>query len=224
MPKVHPGYYPKKNKNYAHKKVNPNQNPQKQNPLKQKQKQNQNQKQVYVRRKSLFIKYVDPLQIEINDNVHGNNYNKRTHRFNFEDALERGDEERRRQFADLAPRRKIPQICIHWIRGLCQKNEYTCERHHTYDSSMLPVCQFFLKGECTNPDCIFRHPSGDLHKVFCVNYAYGFCPKGPKCTELHYKGKPTDFHQMRVFVERAIESHERAQKSRIQSYKPLVVQ
>lgn len=52
---------------------------------------------------------------------------------------------------------------------------------------MFPICQFYLRDGCSNPDCIFRHPASEQETVFCVNYARGFCAKGPKCTEKHLK-------------------------------------
>lgn len=53
--------------------------------------------------------------------------------FDFEPAMHAQEEKRRAIFEPLAPPRKEPIVCLHWLRGLCHKNEFTCERYHIYE-------------------------------------------------------------------------------------------
>ena len=49
-----------------------------------------------------------------------------------------------------------------------------------------PTCYFFsTQGECTNPDCTFRHTNPDAEKKDCPWYKKGFCRHGSKCKGRH---------------------------------------
>ncbi|KAL3896253.1 MAG: hypothetical protein SGCHY_004191 [Lobulomycetales sp.] len=102
-------------------------------------------------------------------------------------------------------------VCKHWLRGLCKKGEM-CEFLHEYNLKKMPECWFFTKnGECSNPECLYRHidPNSKIHdcawylrgfcrhgsgckhkhtrRLACQNYLTGFCPKGPDCDKGHPK-------------------------------------
>lgn len=87
--------------------------------------------------------------------------------------------------------RKQDTICKHWLRGLCKFRDYDCPYQHVYDMRLVPVCHFYVRGECTNADCTFLHPmSADT--VLCVSYARGFCKLGKKCPWQHKRLAATE--------------------------------
>lgn len=74
-------------------------------------------------------------------------------------------------------------VCKHWLRGLCKKGD-KCEFLHEYDPKKMPECWFFSNyGECSNPECIFRHIKPEVKT--CAWYDRGFCRHGPKCKNKH---------------------------------------
>lgn len=102
------------------------------------------------------------------------------------------------------------EVCKHWLRGRCANGD-NCDYLHEYNDAYVPECTFFKNlGQCTNPECPFKHisplekvplcaayvrgfcPSGkqcSLRHVFvedpCIHYLMGFCPLGPKCKQVH---------------------------------------
>ena len=143
-------------------------------------------------------------------------------RFEFDEQIEQSYAEEEALYRDLRPERKKPVVCLHWLRGLCHKNEYTCDCYHVYDERMLPICQFFIRGGCTNGDCMFRHPTNESDDVFCIAYARGFCPRGDSCTERHVQRTARDREHIGQYVREAIESHRRAEQ-RARKYTTLRV-
>jgi len=78
-------------------------------------------------------------------------------------------------------------VCKHWLRGLCKKGDM-CEFLHEYDLQRMPVCYFYSKyGECSNPDCVYRHISAEENMRECPWYNRGFCKHGPNCRNKHAK-------------------------------------
>lgn len=98
-------------------------------------------------------------------------------------------------------------ICKHYQRGLCKKGD-ACEFSHVYDLRGERECKEFSRfGICPQGDeCTFRHtmsisaqiltdqgtylhlpPTSPLRLPACPNYARGFCPLGPYCSQRHVK-------------------------------------
>jgi hypothetical protein len=130
------------------------------------------------------------------------------------DALE---EQERQFFAPLEPKKKIASVCKHWLRGLCRRNMYTCDYYHIYDEELLPLCQFFTRGECNIPDCMFRHPVLAKDMVYCVDYARGFCKDGPKCLKRHARFESSELAKRQQHIDYAIKSNVRARQKRPRS-------
>ncbi|KAL6059470.1 Cleavage and polyadenylation specificity factor subunit 4 [Balamuthia mandrillaris] len=82
--------------------------------------------------------------------------------------------------------KKKSVVCIHYLRGLCKKEE-NCEYLHEYNMEKMPECQFFREGECTNPECIFRHVRPEDRMEECLWFTRGFCKHGPRCKRRHIK-------------------------------------
>lgn len=120
------------------------------------------------------------------------------------------EDERYELCKHMAPRRKKPIVCAHWLRSLCHKNEYTCDELHVFDPELLPICRFFLKGCCTNGDCKFRHPVSEQSDLYCVAYARGFCPRGAKCDERHIQHSEQERRNIGRHVIAAARTHKRA--------------
>jgi len=133
-------------------------------------------------------------------------------RFEFDDDVLQQETEEEALYRDLRPKHKKPVVCLHWLRGLCHKNGYTCDCYHVFDQRMLPICQFYIRGECTNGNCMFRHPTDEWDDVFCIAYARGFCARGESCTERHVKRGIKQRDNIQQYVRDAIESHRRAEE------------
>lgn len=108
--------------------------------------------------------------------------------------------------------RKQNTICKHWLRGLCKFRDYDCPHQHVYDDRLRPVCHFFIRNQCTNPDCPFLHPN-QTESVLCVSYARGFCKLGDKCPWQHKRKTEHDLLNYRHCVEEA-EMSQRSYESR----------
>lgn len=141
--------------------------------------------------------------------------------FSFEPEMQRLEEEREARLRSVAPRKKKPVVCLHWLRGLCHLDEITCGSLHVYEPSLFPVCHFFNKdgGRCNNPDCIFRHPSSLDGDLICVAYARGFCEQGEKCPHRHIKRRKTELERRDEFIREAQESHRQVER-RAERYQP----
>ena len=142
--------------------------------------------------------------------------------FGFEFEMLRLAQEREAQCEKIAPGKKKPIVCVHWLRGLCHRNEITCDSLHVYEPSLFPVCHFFNKddGRCNNPDCIFRHPSSLDGDLICVGYARGFCERGEKCPHRHIRRRAEELDMRDQFVREAQESHSRIER-RAHKYQPF---
>jgi cleavage and polyadenylation specificity factor subunit 4 len=80
-------------------------------------------------------------------------------------------------------------VCKHWLRGLCKKGDH-CEFLHEYNLKKMPECWFFSKyGECSNPECIYKHVDPNQRLKECVWYARGFCKHGPNCRNKHTRNR-----------------------------------
>ena len=132
--------------------------------------------------------------------------------FDFENYLATSDLQEEaiiKEFALKQPKfKKNEEVCTHWLRGLCQFVDHECPNLHIYEPQLFPLCQFHVRGQgnCTNADCIFRHP-GDDRQVLCVDYARGFCKNGLHCDYKHKKLRAEDLQSLRHHVEEAIQSH-----------------
>jgi hypothetical protein len=131
--------------------------------------------------------------------------------FDFEPELVETDRAYDEKMAASAKKKK-PEVCLHWLRGLCHDNDIDCDRWHKFDPEMLPICTFFQSGQCNNPDCIFRHPRDEEEDIICVAYAQGFCKKGKKCTEHHIQRTMRDIINVEEYAQKAVDSHRRAQE------------
>lgn len=120
--------------------------------------------------------------------------------FEFEQAISRQDDDRRRllesqgllrdtQGGSVIVGRGCSVVCRHWLRGMCWKGEF-CEFLHQYDTGRMPICRQFQKcGHCADYDrgsCVFLHERIEDGPA-CVHYYLGFCRAGPKCRKRHQR-------------------------------------
>lgn len=113
-------------------------------------------------------------------------------RFDFEDFIEEQDKRERlleAQFYEKHPelRKKKNQICTHYYRGMCHKGKLECEFLHSGDETYIAICQFFVNDQCTDANCMFRHPDKQLFNNECNAFKRGFCEKGRLCKYKHVK-------------------------------------
>lgn len=118
--------------------------------------------------------------------------------FEFEDHLVEKDlleQQREEDFYMKHPelRKKKTQICTHYYRGMCHKGKLECEFLHTGDENYIAICQFYVNDQCTELNCMFRHPPKHLFNNECNAYKRGFCEKGKLCKYKHVKYRhPSD--------------------------------
>lgn len=118
--------------------------------------------------------------------------------FDFEDYIEEQDrleKEREDKFYESHPelRKKKNQICTHYYRGMCHKGKLECEFLHSGDENYIAICQFYVNDQCTEVNCMFRHPPKHVFNNTCNAYNRGFCEKGSLCKYKHVKYKhPSD--------------------------------
>lgn len=130
--------------------------------------------------------------------------------FDFERSFVQSDAEHDAKMAQAA-KKKLPEVCSHWLNSICHKTEDECLRWHKYDLKLLPLCRFFKEGKCNNPDCRFRHPYDEEEDIICVAYAQGFCKRGKNCPEHHIRRTERDIINQQEYVRAAVESKRRAQ-------------
>lgn len=136
--------------------------------------------------------------------------------FDFEESFTKLDAEFDREMAK-AVKKKLPEVCSHWLNSICHKTELECPRWHKYDLKLLPLCRFYKEGKCNNPDCRFRHPTDEEEDIICIAYAQGFCKRGKNCPEHHIKRTARDIINQPEYVKAAVESKRRAQMRANQS-------
>jgi hypothetical protein len=95
-----------------------------------------------------------------------------------------------KQFYQKHPglRKKQPQLCRYFMRGLCQKNALMCMAKHTMGSNTrIANCQFFASNRCMRSDCEFLHDRSMVRAKQCPDYLLGFCARGPACSLHHFR-------------------------------------
>lgn len=103
-----------------------------------------------------------------------------------QDVLEKQREDKfYEQYPDL--KKKKNQICTHYYRGMCHKGKLECEFMHSGDENYIAICQFYINDQCTEANCIFRHPPKHVFNNLCNAYKRGFCEKGSLCKYKHVK-------------------------------------
>jgi len=105
-------------------------------------------------------------------------------------TLDQKNDEIAHQFyrANPSKRQKRQAACTHWMIGLCVKGALECEYLHNALPENIPICKFFVKGECTNTECTFRHVRPPPPpRAPCPHYTEGFCASGPRCGLAHNK-------------------------------------
>ncbi len=109
----------------------------------------------------------------------------------FLDAIDRVEKDEERAFYQKHPelRRKNNSLCQYYLRGLCQKSAWECQFLHKVDDKLMPICQFFVKDNCSAGDtCIFKHElPRPKPKPTCQSYKRGFCSLGSTCPRNHIK-------------------------------------
>ena len=69
------------------------------------------------------------------------------------------------------------------------KNANVLFLHKVWYPSMPSKLHSYVVGECSNPECMYRHVDPEENRKECPWYARGFCKHGPKCRNKHVKKK-----------------------------------
>eukprot|EP01125_Pyxidicula_operculata_P002140 TRINITY_DN1207_c0_g1_i1.p1 TRINITY_DN1207_c0_g1~~TRINITY_DN1207_c0_g1_i1.p1 ORF type:complete len:183 (-),score=5.94 TRINITY_DN1207_c0_g1_i1:28-576(-) len=80
-------------------------------------------------------------------------------------------------------------VCKQFIQGLeCTDKECMLQHGTQNIRNSMPVCVFFLKGVCTNPNCMYLHAKVNSNAALCPDFQkLGYCPRGPTCKLKHEK-------------------------------------
>ncbi|XP_037029074.1 zinc finger CCCH domain-containing protein 3 [Bradysia coprophila] len=74
-------------------------------------------------------------------------------------------------------------ICQKFLKGACTNEN--CLLSHDTSLSKMPTCKFFLLGECAKSDCPYLHKKVNDKTAICHDFLRGYCPKADKCNLRH---------------------------------------
>ncbi|XP_062708054.1 zinc finger CCCH domain-containing protein 3 [Aedes albopictus] len=74
-------------------------------------------------------------------------------------------------------------ICSKFLKGECSNSE--CLLSHNVTLEKMPVCHFFLEGRCTKNDCPYLHKKVSEKERICEDFLKGFCALADKCMKRH---------------------------------------
>lgn len=58
-----------------------------------------------------------------------------------------------------------------------------------FDLSQMPVCQFFLRGKCSNDNCPYSHVNVSKKAKVCEDFLKGFCARGQQVSMSNFVGE-----------------------------------
>lgn len=74
-------------------------------------------------------------------------------------------------------------ICSKFLKGECSNND--CLLSHNVTLEKMPVCHFFLEGRCSKTDCPYLHKKVSENERICEDFLKGYCPLADKCMKRH---------------------------------------
>ncbi|XP_055382542.1 zinc finger CCCH domain-containing protein 3 [Condylostylus longicornis] len=74
-------------------------------------------------------------------------------------------------------------ICSKFLKGEC--TNVNCLLSHNVNFSKMPVCKFFLQGCCVKEDCPYLHRKMGKSVEICSEFLKGFCILAEKCSKRH---------------------------------------
>lgn len=74
-------------------------------------------------------------------------------------------------------------ICTKFLRGQC--SDINCMLTHKVIQERMPDCSYFLKGLCTNLSCPYRHVKVNANAPLCDGFLRGHCTDGDECCKKH---------------------------------------
>ncbi|KAL2622795.1 hypothetical protein R1flu_003000 [Riccia fluitans] len=80
-------------------------------------------------------------------------------------------------------------ICTKFLKGECSNDQ--CLLTHKVMPERMPDCLYFLEGLCTNENCSYRHVNVNPKAPYCDGFLRGYCKDGDKCNKKHTYECPT---------------------------------
>jgi len=74
-------------------------------------------------------------------------------------------------------------VCRKFLKGMC--SDPNCLLSHKVAQDQMPVCYHFLKGACNNENCPYSHVKVSSKAAICEAFLKGYCPEGQNCKLLH---------------------------------------
>ncbi|KAH8322171.1 hypothetical protein KR059_006687 [Drosophila kikkawai] len=74
-------------------------------------------------------------------------------------------------------------ICTSFLRGECSNPD--CLLSHNVTLEKMPVCRYFLRGVCVREDCPYLHKKLSRKAGICIDFVRGYCPLAAECNKRH---------------------------------------
>ncbi|KAH8257280.1 hypothetical protein KR038_006530 [Drosophila bunnanda] len=74
-------------------------------------------------------------------------------------------------------------ICSSFLRGDCSNPD--CLLSHNISLEKMPVCRYFLRGVCVREDCPYLHKKLSSKAGICIDFVRGYCPLAAECNKRH---------------------------------------
>ncbi|XP_020816111.1 zinc finger CCCH domain-containing protein 3 isoform X2 [Drosophila serrata] len=74
-------------------------------------------------------------------------------------------------------------ICTSFLRGDCSNPD--CLLSHNVSMEKMPVCRYFLRGVCVREDCPYLHKKLSRKAEICIDFVRGYCPLAAECNKRH---------------------------------------
>ncbi|XP_058462328.1 zinc finger CCCH domain-containing protein 3 [Malaya genurostris] len=74
-------------------------------------------------------------------------------------------------------------ICSRFLKGECSNSN--CLLSHNISLEKMPVCHFYLEGRCDRNECPYLHKKVSENERICEDFLKGFCALADKCQRRH---------------------------------------
>ncbi|XP_058838870.1 zinc finger CCCH domain-containing protein 3-like isoform X2 [Topomyia yanbarensis] len=78
---------------------------------------------------------------------------------------------------------KHVSICSRFLKGECSNLD--CLLSHNISLEKMPVCRFYLEGRCGRNECPYLHKKVSENERVCEDFMKGFCSLADKCQRRH---------------------------------------
>lgn len=77
-----------------------------------------------------------------------------------------------------------PSSTYSFLRGECSNSD--CLLSHNVTLEKMPVCRYFLRGVCVREDCPYLHKKLSRKAEICIDFVRGYCPLAAEVRSLSH--------------------------------------